>query len=86
MDLGIKAVEGKNVQVENLGGKPMTFSILTIYENGDTTTEQISPSVWENSSMYTHTISSSQVLKEVRLQFFNYPDAVRANNVWRSGK
>ncbi len=83
MDLGIKAIEGHNVQVENSGGRPMTFKIVTTYENGKNIEERISPAVWENSSLYTHAIPGSQPIKEVRLEFSNYPDAVKENNVWR---
>lgn len=86
MDIGIEAVEGRTVKIENPGGKPMTFKIVTIFENGEIIQEQISPAVWENSSGYTYSIPGSLPVTEVRLQFFNYPDAVNANNLWKRGE
>lgn len=82
IDLSISDVKDGNVYVVNEGGRPMTFSLMVTYENGDITEEKINPEIWKNSTTYLHPISINYPIKEVRIKFQHYPDAVRMNNFW----
>lgn len=86
IDLGINDVEDHTVEIENLGGRPMVFTIVTTYENDELLKEEINPEVWKNSSIYTHSIPGSQPVKQIHLEFHHIPDAVKDNNLWKRKK
>lgn len=85
IDIGIAAVDGKTIKIENNGGKAVGFEIKMKYSDGRIDVNSVSPGVWRNSATYDHFISAPQSLKEVELIFPIMGDAVSENNVWSNG-
>lgn len=87
IDIGIEEVDGKNITVQNKGGRPVGFNILMTLEDGTIVEEEINPSVWKNAAQYQHDISSkSQPIVKVELIVPPFGDALADNNIWEASE
>ncbi|HEX5154534.1 MAG TPA: hypothetical protein VFW07_23975 [Parafilimonas sp.] len=83
IDIGIKDFKNNTVTVENTGGRPVAFSIIYTFSDGTTTTEGVSPAVWEHASVYSKKINTNKKVTAIHLKGFTYGDAVKENNWWK---
>lgn len=82
MDMGIDQVNGQQVTLKNLGGRPMAMTIKATLEDGSVFVEKINPKVWKDSNTFHWKLSSTKgSLKKVELEIPSY-DAKASNNTW----
>ncbi|MBX2963667.1 MAG: M1 family metallopeptidase [Cyclobacteriaceae bacterium] len=85
MDVGITGVKNNIVTVENLGGRPLAFSITVTFTDGTTAVQEISPVVWKTSSTYNHKVNSGKKkIQAVQLAIPTNGDANGRNNSWKA--
>jgi hypothetical protein len=83
MDVGIKEVKNNVVAINNLGRRPIAFSVATTFDDGTTLTQDVSPGVWKSSNTYMHKVNTGKKkIKSVRLIIPTNGDADAKNNVW----
>jgi aminopeptidase N len=79
-DLAIGEVENGKLPIENVGGRPLAFSVNTTYTDGTTKSEMVSPIVWKSATTYEHLVGEKKV-KRIELKTLNGADAVFTNNI-----
>jgi hypothetical protein len=83
IDIGIKDFKNNTLTIENLGGRPIGFSIIYNFSDGTKTTEEISPIVWKDFSIYTHKVTTAKTVNSIHLKILTKGDAVKENNWWK---
>jgi len=83
IDIGIKDFKNNMLTIENLGGRPVAFSIVYHFSDGTQASEDVSPAVWESSSIYTQKINPAKTIDSIQLKIFTNGDAVKENNWWK---
>jgi hypothetical protein len=87
MDMGIAGVKDNVVTLQNLGGRPIAFSMEVAFEDGSKISEEVNPSVWKNASTYAHKVNAGKKkIKSVTLVIPTNGDAIGQNNVWPATK
>jgi hypothetical protein len=84
IDIGIKDFKNNTLTIENLGGRPIGFSIIYNFSDGTKTTEDVSPVVWKNASIYTHKVKTDKTVNSIHLKILTKGDAVKENNWWKA--
>lgn len=81
MDIGIKSFKDNLLTVENLGGRPMPFTIKINYSDETFLLEEVNPVVWKDRSTYNKKIESKKEITSVEIKVLNNGDAVEGNNI-----
>lgn len=83
MDVGINEVKNNIITIENKGGRPLAFSVTVAFDDGTTTTQDVSPVVWKASKLYNHKVNAGKKkIKSVQLTIPTNGDADGKNNTW----
>lgn len=82
MDLGIKGFNGKVLEIQNLGGKPVAASVKLTYTDKSTEEREINPSVWKDEDVYEMEMPKKKDLQRAELIIPYNGDVVLDNNVW----
>jgi hypothetical protein len=83
MDVGIREVKNNMVVIENIGGRPLAFTITATFDDGTSSSQEISPVVWKDSKLYNHKVNAGKKkIKSVNLTIPTNGDADGQNNVW----
>ena len=83
MDVGVRDVKGRAVTLENLGGRPLAFSMEVTFSDNTTQSLKVNPGVWKDSSTHSLNVEGTKTIKEVFLKIPTYGDAMASNNRWR---
>ncbi len=78
MDLSIENYKDNTLFVRNEGGRPLAFSIEFKFKDGTTSTEEVSPMVWKDKTVYEHKVKGE--VTSIKLN--TYTEALTSNNVW----
>jgi hypothetical protein len=81
MDIGIKSFKDNVLTVENLGGRPLAFSIKVNYADETSSIEEVNPAVWKDESVYNKKIESKKEIISIQVKIPTNGDAVKDNNI-----
>lgn len=81
MDIGIKSFKDNMLTVENLGGRPMPFTIQVNYADGTSSLEEVNPAVWKDESIYSKRIDTKKEITSIEIKVLDNGDAVESNNI-----
>ena len=81
MDIGIKSFKNNVLTVENLGGRPLAFTIKVNYADETSSLEEVNPVVWKDESVYNKKIESKKEIISIQLKIPTDGDAVKDNNI-----
>ena len=81
MDIGIKSFKDNMLTVENLGGRPMPFTIKVNYADETSLLEEVNPVVWKDESTYNKKIESKKEIISIEIKVLSNGDAVEDNNI-----
>ena len=81
MDIGIKSFKNNMLTVENLGGRPMPFTIQVNYADGTSSLEEVNPAVWKDESIYSKRIDTKKEITSIEIKVLDNGDAVESNNI-----
>jgi hypothetical protein len=79
--IGIKSFKDNILTVENLGGRPLAFSIKVNYADETSSLEEVNPVVWKNGSLYNKKIESKKEITSIQIKVSASGDAVNKNNI-----
>ncbi len=82
VDLGIKGYNGKELTIQNIGGKPMAASVKLTFEDQSTDEVRINPSVWKESDTYQLSVTRKKKLISAELIIPYTGDVMLDNNTW----
>ena len=80
-DLSISGMDNGKLNIENVGGRPLAFSVNLTMTDGSVRSEMISPIVWKESTTYSYQIPSGLKLRKIELKTLNGPDAIAGNSI-----
>jgi aminopeptidase N len=82
MDIGIKGLKENVLIVENLGGRPMPFTIKVNYTDETSSLEEVNPVVWKDKSTYSKKIETKKEITSIEIKILDNGDAVENNNMF----
>ncbi len=81
MDIGIRSFKNSVLTVENLGGRPMPFTIQVNFSDETSSIEEVKPSVWKEKLTYNKKIESKKEIISIQIKLLASGDAVEGNNI-----
>ncbi len=81
MDNGIKGFKDNVITVENLGGRPLQFTIKVNYTDEPSLLEEVNPVVWKDKSTYSKKIKTKKEITSIEIKILASGDAVEDNNM-----
>jgi hypothetical protein len=81
MDIGIKGFKDNVLTVENLGGRPLPFTIKVSYTDETSSLEEVNPVVWRDESIYNKKIATRKKITSIEIKILRNGDAVEDNNM-----
>jgi hypothetical protein len=82
MDLGIRGLNGKSLEIVNAGGKPVAASVILSYFDQSSEEIKVNPGVWKSGDSYLIPVAKKKKLIKAELVIPASGDAVRSNNTW----
>ena len=81
-DLAIKDYKDGILIIENVGGRPLAFTLTYKYQDESEDKETISPIVWKDKSLYKKELSSDKEIVSIKLTILGGSDTTYDNNTW----
>jgi aminopeptidase N len=81
-DIAINKFEKGTLELQNLGRKPIAFTINITYTDDTKFKEIVSPAIWKTSDVYVYPIAGGKEIKFIEITTLSGADVDRTNNDW----
>ena len=81
-DIAIRSFNGKQVVLQNIGGRPLAVQLHITLADGSTQQQSISPAVWQHTDTYKLKLRYKQAIVKLQLSTLGGHDTDASNDYW----